>query len=130
MKKIELTPVPHNVKIGDQCGQITPNVTEDCIFTYEGQAVGFYLRSLTDKGQQLANIANHELRSKNVPKSEMRRSSGLRDAKAEVAAILHHHRQRSTKATYAQALPNHQQRTRGEDSTNLYQGNADALQGV
>jgi hypothetical protein len=79
MKKIELTPVPHNVKIGDQCGQITPNITEDCIFTYEGQAVGFYLRSLTDKGQQLANIANHELRSKNVPKTMMdrKRPDGL-----------------------------------------------------
>jgi hypothetical protein len=77
MKKIELTPIQHSVKIGDKCGQITPNVKEDCIFTYEGQVVGFYMRSLTDKGQQLANIANLELRSKNVPKSEMGRSSGL-----------------------------------------------------
>jgi hypothetical protein len=51
MKKIELTPVPHNVKIGDKCGQIVPNITEDCIFTY----------------------ANYELRSKNVPKTEMSR---------------------------------------------------------
>ena len=84
MKKIELTPIAHNVKIGDKCEQITPNVTEDCIFTYEGQAVGFYMRSLTPKGQQLANIANLELRSKNVPKSEMRRSSGLHDQQGEV----------------------------------------------
>lgn len=79
MKKIELTPIPHNVKVGDQCGQITPNITEDCIFTYEGQPIGFYMRSLTDKGQQLANIANHELRSKNVPKTMMdrKRPDGL-----------------------------------------------------
>jgi hypothetical protein len=73
MKIIELTPMQHSVKIGDKCGQITPNITEDCIFTYEGQAVGFYMRSLTDKGQQLANIANHELRSIRVPKMEMSR---------------------------------------------------------
>lgn len=73
MKKIELTPIQHSVKIGEQCGQMPPNITEDCIFTHEGKPVGFYLRSLTDKGQQLANIANHELRSKNVPKTMMDR---------------------------------------------------------
>jgi hypothetical protein len=125
MKKIELTPVPHNVKIGDKCGQIVPNVTEDCIFTYEGQAVGFYMRSLTDKGQQLANIANYELRSKNVPKTEM--SRGPQGSKKDKLERLKNGQELVTQYS---AIPNHQQRTRGKVSTNLYQGNADALQGV
>jgi len=77
MKKVELTPIPHNVKIGDVCPQITPNITEDCVFTYEGVPVGFYMRSLTEKGKQLAQIANTELRTSRVPKSVMDRKRPL-----------------------------------------------------
>jgi hypothetical protein len=77
MKKVELTPIPHNVKIGDVCPQITPNITEDCVFTYEGVPVGFYMRSLTEKGKQLAQIANTELRTNRVPKSVMDRKRPL-----------------------------------------------------
>jgi hypothetical protein len=84
MKKVELSPIPHNVKIGDVCPQITPNITEDCVFTYEGVPVGFYMRSLTDKGKQLAQIANAELRSTRVPKQEMSRGpQGSKKDKAE-----------------------------------------------
>lgn len=84
MKKIELVQLEHSVKIGDKCEQINPNITEDCIFTYEDIPIGFYMRSLSDKGKQLAEIANNELRSKRVPKSEMRRSSGLHSNEGEV----------------------------------------------
>lgn len=84
MKQVELVQLEHNVKIGDKCGNIQPNVTEDCIFTYEGQPVGFFLRQLTPKGKKLAEVANAELRSNRVPKSEMRRSSGLHGAGGEV----------------------------------------------
>ena len=84
MKHLELTPVEHNVKIGGVCPDIEPNVTEDCIFTHEGKPIGFYLRHLPDKMSKVADLADHELRSKRVPKSEMRRSSGLRDESLEV----------------------------------------------
>jgi len=77
MKKVELSPITHNVKIGDVCPQITPNITEDCVFTYEGVPVGFYMRSLTEKGKQLAQIANTELRTSRVPKSVMDRKRQL-----------------------------------------------------
>jgi hypothetical protein len=84
MKIIELIKVDHNVKIGDICGDIEPNITEDTIFTSDGLAVGFYIKELTGKIKQLADVANFELLSARVPKSEMRRSSGLIDSKFEV----------------------------------------------
>ena len=80
MKELELIQLPHNVKIGDTCGTIPPNVTEDTIFTIQGEVIGFYIRDIgkwSEKAAKLANIANAELRSKNVPKSVMSRSSGV-----------------------------------------------------
>lgn len=82
MKTIELIKREHKVQIGDVCGHINPNVTEDSVFTYEGEVIGFYIKDLTKnytKAAQLADIANKELRSKAVPKSEMKRSSGFGD---------------------------------------------------
>lgn len=82
MKNIELIKKEHNVQIGDVCGHIKPNVTEDCIFYDGGEAIGFYIKNIgdySDKAAKLATIADHELRSKNVPKSEMKRSSGFGD---------------------------------------------------
>lgn len=80
MKKIELQPVQHNVKVGDVCGHITPNIVEDTIFYFEGSVVGFYIKDISkysEKASKLAELANRELRSKNVPKSTMKRSSGF-----------------------------------------------------
>lgn len=77
MKKIDLTSVQHTIKIGDQCGYMEPNVIEDSIFYFDGEPVGFYLTKMPDKMCKLADLANAELRSKNVPKSEMKRSSGF-----------------------------------------------------
>ena len=51
---------------------------------YEGEPVGFYLKEITGKLRQYIEIANAELLTDRVPKSEMRRSSGLRDKEAEV----------------------------------------------
>jgi len=31
MKRIDLIPIQHNVKIGQECEYIEPNITEDCI---------------------------------------------------------------------------------------------------
>jgi hypothetical protein len=79
MKKIDLTLQKHEVKIGDTCGTIEPNITEDCIFYDNGEPIGFYIKDISkysEKAAKLANLADKELRSKNVPKSEMGRTSG------------------------------------------------------
>jgi hypothetical protein len=77
MKRIDLIDVKHNRKIGDSCEYIEPNVLEDSIFYYEGEPVGFYLTKMPDKMCKLADLANAELRSKNVPKTEMQRPKML-----------------------------------------------------
>ncbi len=84
MKHVELVKIPHNVQIGDICGHIEPNVTEDSIFFDNGEPIGFYIKNIDGKLKQYIEIANNELLSDRVPKSEMRRSSGLRDSSMEV----------------------------------------------
>jgi hypothetical protein len=87
MKRIDLKQITHNVKIGDVCGHIEPNVTEDSIFYYEDEPIGFYIKDIykySEKLGKLADLADKELRSKNVPKSEMKRSSGLHNSEKEV----------------------------------------------
>jgi hypothetical protein len=84
MKQVELVKIPHNVKIGDKCGEIAPNIVDDTIFMVDGQPVGFYLKQISGKLEQFINIANAELLSDRVPKSVMRRSSGLTNAENEV----------------------------------------------
>lgn len=80
MKRIDLILQSHNVKVGDTCGNIQPNITEDSIFYENDIPIGFYLKDISkhsEKASKLANLADAELRSKNVPKSEMKRSSGF-----------------------------------------------------
>lgn len=84
MKTLELIQVNHSVKIGDKCGDIVPNIIEDTLFTVNGEPVGFYIKELTGKLSKLVDVANTELISNRVPKSVMRRSSGLRDSEQEV----------------------------------------------
>jgi hypothetical protein len=86
MKTIQLIEIAHEVKVGDVCGHIEPNITEDTIFMSGDEIVGFYLRDISkysEKAAKLADIADKELRSKNVPKSTMKRSSGFGDGNAE-----------------------------------------------
>lgn len=86
MKIINLNKVEHTVNIGDICGHIDPNVTEDCFFEEGGEIIGFYIKDISKhsvKLAQLADIADRELRSKNVPKSTMKRSSGFADSNKE-----------------------------------------------
>lgn len=86
MKRIDLVKIEHNVKVGDVCGDIEPNITEDCIFYDNGVPIGFYIKDLSKhsvKASKLAELANIELRSKNVPKSLMKRSSGFTDKNKE-----------------------------------------------
>lgn len=79
MKKIELIQKEHKVKIGDKCPTIEPNVTEDCLFTSNGEVIGFYIRNIGDyseKALKLVELANKEFKSKNVPKQIMARTNG------------------------------------------------------
>lgn len=78
MKRIDLIKVEHNVKIGDKCEYIEPNVTEDSIFYADGEPIGFYLARMPEKMCKLADLANKELRSKNVPKTVMARNIKIR----------------------------------------------------
>lgn len=87
MIRIDLKQLDHNVKIGDSCGTIQPNVTEDSIFYLDGEIIGFYIKDIAEHSKKLSDyiaIANKELRSKNVPKSTMKRSSGLHSKENEV----------------------------------------------
>jgi hypothetical protein len=79
MKRIDLIKIQHSVQIGDTCGDINPNITEDSIFYLDDEPIGFYIKDISkysEKAFKLADLANTELRSKNVPKSEMGRTSG------------------------------------------------------
>lgn len=77
MKTVELKTIPHGVKIGDQCGDIEPNIVEDSLFHFDGELVGFYLKNIADhseKAAKLADVANSELLSDRVPKNSTKRS--------------------------------------------------------
>lgn len=84
MKRIDLVKVPHDIKIGDVCGDLVPNVTEDSIFYSDGQPIGFFMKSLPPKALEYVAIANNEFRSKNVPKTPMNRTSGEQGHTAKV----------------------------------------------
>ena len=81
MKKINLLQYEHDKKVGDVCGDIEPNVTEDSLFVLDDEVIGFYIKDMgkySEKAVKLANFANSELLSDRVPKSMMRRSSSLK----------------------------------------------------
>jgi len=61
MKRLDLVKVEHNVQIGDICGHIEPNVTEDSIFYDNGIPIGFYIKKISGKLLQYIEIANNEL---------------------------------------------------------------------
>lgn len=86
MKRVDLIKIPHDTKIGDVCGHIEPNITEDCIFYENGVPIGFYIRDISkysEKAGKLANIADTEFRSNRVPKTIMDRSDVVRKAQQE-----------------------------------------------
>jgi len=78
MKRIDLIKVEHKRKIGGECEYIEPNVTEDCIFYADGEPIGFYMSKMPEKMCKLADLANAEFKSKNVPKSLMDRISSVK----------------------------------------------------
>jgi len=87
-----LKPVQHTVKIGDSVTNLQPTITDSCILVDpDGSQVGLFLKELPPELQNLVNIADLEVRSDRVPKSTMRRSSGMMGAAKEVeqySAIL------------------------------------------
>tara|TARA_R110000796_G_scaffold47998_1_gene115358 strand:- start:204 stop:953 length:750 start_codon:yes stop_codon:yes gene_type:complete len=87
MKIIELEQVQHEIKIGQECPAIIPNIKEDCIFMEKGVAVGFFLNKMPEKAAKLAELADFELRGKNVPKSSMKRSSGVEQFSCIIGSI-------------------------------------------
>lgn len=75
MKRIDLVPVEHNVKMGNICEYIEPNITEDSIFYSDGVPIGFYLTKMPEKMCKLADLANSEFNTDRVPKSKMSRAT-------------------------------------------------------
>ena len=78
MKRIDLIKGQHATKIGQKCPYIEPNITEDCIFYENGIPIGFYIKKMPEKAQKLADLANVEFLSKNVPKTKLDRSDVLK----------------------------------------------------
>lgn len=77
MKKIELQPVAHKIKVGYDCPDIEPNITADSLFLHNGVPIGFYMHKMPPEMCRMADIANQELRSSRVPKALMARSSAV-----------------------------------------------------
>ena len=78
MKRVDLIKVEHERKIGQPCEYIEPNITEDCIFYADGEPIGFYMTKMPEKMCKLADLANAEFQSKNVPKTILDRSDVLK----------------------------------------------------
>jgi len=87
MKKIELIQVEHNVKVGDLCETKEPNITEDSLFMFEGEPVGFFITQIEGKLKQFIEIANNEFRSDRVPKSTMARASGVEQYSTIIGSV-------------------------------------------
>lgn len=77
MKIIDLVVKPHGYKVGDECGDIVPNIRENSLFVDNGIPVGFFLSNIPDDMARVASYCNSELRSERVPKSLMSRSSAV-----------------------------------------------------
>tara|TARA_Y100000593_G_scaffold69366_1_gene127406 strand:- start:1510 stop:2292 length:783 start_codon:yes stop_codon:yes gene_type:complete len=85
LNSLTLTPIKRTLSIGDEVGNIEPNVSDDCILVDpDGSHVGLFIKKLPADLQNLVNIADTEILTKRVPKSEMRRSSGLHNEEGEV----------------------------------------------
>ena len=95
MKRIDLIQVEHNRKIGEKCEYIDPNIIEDSIFYVDGEPIGFYITKMPEKMCKLADLANAEFRTKNVPKTEMARgvssemmAKGIKNKLSQYSTIL------------------------------------------
>lgn len=76
MQSVELKQLHHTIKVGDVCGEIEPNITEDTLFVANGEVIGFYMREIPEHLAKYVEVANAEFLSDRVPKSTMNRTSG------------------------------------------------------
>ncbi len=75
MEIIELKKVTHTAKVGDICPSMPNTITGDCILTLDGEPIGFFIQKINPTMEKLAYIANNELLSDRVPKSNMNRKT-------------------------------------------------------
>tara|TARA_Y100001973_G_C5179844_1_gene324175 strand:- start:42 stop:797 length:756 start_codon:yes stop_codon:yes gene_type:complete len=90
MKTIKLKKIEHNVKVGDKCPYYEPNVKENCLLEDDGQIIGFYIKDVTEYSEKLSKllaVANNEFRSDKVPKSTMKRASGVKQYSTIIGSI-------------------------------------------
>jgi hypothetical protein len=75
---LTLEPVKHQLKIGDPCPNLAPNITESCLLAdTSGTILGLFIKEPPDTLRKLMDIADHELRSDRVPKDGMDRRTPL-----------------------------------------------------
>jgi len=80
MRILELTKVPHEVKVGERCVYIEPNIHEDCLLVEDGKPVGLYVRNVNDYDVRMGavlDVANKEFRSERVPKATLHRTQAI-----------------------------------------------------
>ena len=87
MQEVVLKEIPFTEKVGDNPTESAPNITEDSLFIHNGELIGFYINKVSDKVFNLLNIANKELLSDRVPKSIMRRASGVEQYSTIIGSI-------------------------------------------
>ncbi|QDP52028.1 MAG: hypothetical protein Unbinned2514contig1001_18 [Prokaryotic dsDNA virus sp.] len=73
MKYVELNKKKLDVKVGQRCKNIEPNIIDDTIFIEENKIVGFYIKKLPKKIEKFLQVIDNEFRSKRVPKQNMSR---------------------------------------------------------
>tara|TARA_R110000823_G_scaffold30369_2_gene87185 strand:- start:221 stop:988 length:768 start_codon:yes stop_codon:yes gene_type:complete len=78
MKKLDLKAVENNYKFGQKPPNNSPQLSEDSMIFENDELIGFYTRQVPERLRQFVDIADKELRSERVPKSVMKRASGLR----------------------------------------------------
>tara|TARA_R110000823_G_scaffold315684_1_gene449695 strand:+ start:7144 stop:7926 length:783 start_codon:yes stop_codon:yes gene_type:complete len=87
MRRVDLSQTDHDVKVGKTCEYLEPNITEDSLFYLDDELIGFYIRNVNNYSENLTKylkIADQEFKTDNVPKSTMKRASGLHDSESEV----------------------------------------------
>lgn len=82
MNRIDLVPVPHNSNVGDVLPYLEPTITEDCVLYADGEPIGFYLAKMPERMCKLADLADAEFMSANVPKTKMNRTSQIKKQSA------------------------------------------------
>lgn len=87
MITLEIQSKNYSEKMGQRCGDLKPNITEDTLFVEDGEAIGFYLKQPPEKLRKLLDVANAELNSSNVPKVKMDRGTRKMNANRGIDVV-------------------------------------------